>query len=316
MSEQNDITLLRIQKKLKPLIEDVIPHYLDDENKKIALEFIAYLRENKMNPVWAGIHNTWKTDYKGKCLFYIRLCIDNPYREKKQWVINPYLLHIQKYEELIIEEGLQNLLWDNVHHCKNVLTGGCNSHNCSPGRNITVLDKEIKSVCLGRQPFWFYEPDKTAINCIKKLMDFERQVRKIPNKKMLELSSPSKCQIDNLQNEKRTCVLKITNPDSWAVVLYNLSKYKNKRVTLQFSVDIKRVGTAGTLAWQLNNEDYPLVGMPIDNAPADTWHTMSGEWLGILTADFPLFFLSAYENNSKNTTYYIDNFAITITPTA
>ncbi len=158
-------------------IEYKIPTLLDGDMKMTALNFVAYLREKKMPPKYAGINNAWKIDYKGKCLLYIRLCDLNPSGEKKKWVINPYLLHIQKYEDLIINEGLQNFIWDNMHHCINVLRGGCNSHNCSPGKNITLLGKEIKSVCRGRQPVWFFDPDKTAIDCIKKLLEFEKNAR-------------------------------------------------------------------------------------------------------------------------------------------
>jgi hypothetical protein len=107
----------------------------------------------------------------------IRLCDLNPLGEKKKWVVNPYLLNIEKYEDSIVNEGLQNFIWDNTHHCINALRGGCNSHNCSPGRNITLLGKEIKNVCLGRQPVWFFEPREATIDCIKKLLELEKEAR-------------------------------------------------------------------------------------------------------------------------------------------
>ena len=47
MSEQKKVIRYTEQNKIKPMIEDVIPDFLDGDNKKIALEFIAYLRENK-----------------------------------------------------------------------------------------------------------------------------------------------------------------------------------------------------------------------------------------------------------------------------
>ena len=46
------------QKKPKPEIENVIPEYLDGDMKKTALDFVAWLRANKMNPVWASA-NIW-----------------------------------------------------------------------------------------------------------------------------------------------------------------------------------------------------------------------------------------------------------------
>jgi endo-1,4-beta-xylanase len=130
----------------------------------------------------------------------------------------------------------------------------------------------------------------------------------------INLSSTADYQIVNLTGENRINVMKVTNPDDWAVALYNLAAYKNTQITITFSADIKRVGAAGDLYWQINNGDYPSVGTPINNAEAGTWHTMSGTWTGIPTSDYPYFYLSTYYNNSDSTTYYIDNFEITITP--
>ena len=128
----------------------------------------------------------------------------------------------------------------------------------------------------------------------------------------IELSSSVAYQVVNLTGEGRTNVMKVTNPDEWAVVLYDLAAYKNTSVTITFSADVKRAGAEGTLNWQVNNDDYPSVGTPISNAPAGIWHTMSGTWTGTPTAEYPSFYLSTYQNNSDSTTYYIDNFTITV----
>jgi len=100
------------------------------------------------------------------------------------------------------------------------------------------------------------------------------------------------------------------------VALYDLTKYKGQNITITFSAEVKRVGAAGTLNWQVNNDDYPSVGTPINNATAGTWHSMSGTWTGTPSNSdgFPRLYLSTHENNSASTTYYIDNFTITVTP--
>jgi hypothetical protein len=128
----------------------------------------------------------------------------------------------------------------------------------------------------------------------------------------ISLSSPVAYQIVNLTGESRTDVMKVTNPGGYAVALYDLTAKKDTPVTITFSADVKRVGAAGTLNWQVNNSDYPSIGNPINNAPAGTWHTMSGTWTGTPTADNPSFYLSTYENNSGSTPYYIDNFTISV----
>jgi len=122
--------------------------------------------------------------------------------------------------------------------------------------------------------------------------------------------------IVNLTFEDRYDVMKVTNPNDWAVALYELADYKNKHITINFSADVKRVGAAGGLTWRINNNDsnssYPQVGDPIWDAEEGVWYHMIGSWTGIPTDDNPRIYLSAYQNNSEETTYYIDDFYILI----
>jgi len=101
---------------------------------------------------------------------------------------------------------------------------------------------------------------------------------------------------------------------NFAVAQYSLSSYKDKEITVTLSVDVRREGAAGTLNWQINNSNYPSVAA-INNAATGTWHSMSGTWKGTPTAEYPSLYLSTHENNSATTTYYIDNFTITIVET-
>ena len=51
MSEKKIISLpYKEQKAIKPKIEDLIPNHLDGDMKESALDFIAFLRKNKMAP--------------------------------------------------------------------------------------------------------------------------------------------------------------------------------------------------------------------------------------------------------------------------
>jgi len=129
-----------------------------------------------------------------------------------------------------------------------------------------------------------------------------------------QLSSAQNYQIVNLPQESRTGVIKIVNPAESQVAHYDLAAYKNQEISITFSAEIKRVGAAGNLNWQVNNSNYPSVGSSINNAATGTWHSMSGTWTGTPTSEYPAFYLSTYQNNSDQTTYYIDNFTITITP--
>jgi hypothetical protein len=128
----------------------------------------------------------------------------------------------------------------------------------------------------------------------------------------VNLYSSSNYSIINLPGESKTNVMKVVSPSNWTVAQYDLSSKKDQRITVTFSANIKRAGAAGNLNWQINNSDYPSVGNMINNASAGIWHSMSGTWTGIPTAEYPAFYLSTYENNSGSTTYYIDSFSITI----
>ena len=147
----------------------------------------------------------------------------------------------------------------------------------------------------------------------------------------LNITSPIDYSIVNLPNEGRHFVMKVDkpNPDEggWAVALYPLSvtnswfgdgfpDLKGKVVTISFGADVKRVGADGMLVWQITNSDHPFVGASIPNAKENVWYSMGGSWTGMIeepiynsdTDRYDRYFsLSSWQNNSADTTYYIDN---------
>jgi len=128
------------------------------------------------------------------------------------------------------------------------------------------------------------------------------------------LASPSGAATTNVSEGSRTGITKVeASKLDWMVATYNLSAYKDKEITITLSVEVKREGAAGNLYWQLNNSNYPII-VGMNNAAANTWHTMSGTWTGTPTNGSPVLYL----NNDKTagtTFYYIDNFTITIVET-
>lgn len=171
-----DITILSVQRKIKPKIEDVLPLYLDDKMKESALSFVAWMRENKMPLRWAGLHNAWKSVYKGKAICYVRLPRgDNDHQLKGQtWVVTPYLDNFHVYTDEIVNEGMQDFIWGNVFHCMFCRTP---CHGYPPGKDVVILEKEIMSVCRGRQLVWAYAPDETEIGTLKRLLTLEQCAR-------------------------------------------------------------------------------------------------------------------------------------------
>jgi len=171
------------QKKTKPKIESVVNEHLCGVIKDNALDFITYLRENKFNPNYAGMLNAWKVTYKGRTLCYIRLFYDDmkawsPH-DNDTWVVSLYLEHLNRYEDTLINENMQNVLWDNI---RGYCTDGCPSTKekyrpCFPGVNITLLGKEFKRVCACYPHIWTWNPNKSTLNSVKRILELERQAR-------------------------------------------------------------------------------------------------------------------------------------------
>ena len=188
MSEQKNSVFE--QKKTKPLIEDVMPNYLEGDMLKNALEFIAYLRDNKMKPVWA-ITNGWKAVYKGKTLYYIRLPLykahfkrpnqPNEISWERSWCVTPFLMNIAKYDNLITDETDKKIVTDNLYGC----VPYCNERKCHekhPETKITVCGTEIVRYCggmLDNRSLWIVNPDKAEIDSIKRFLELEKNARKM-----------------------------------------------------------------------------------------------------------------------------------------
>ena len=166
MPEPNDITLLSVQKALKPKIEEVIPLLLNGDERDAALSFVAYMRANKMQPSWTA-HNSWSANYKGKKICTIRLPLAHfPY---KHWVICPHISRWNKmissydtYKDEIERDGYEAYVWDNVNICRSCA-------NCGPGWDITVLGKDFSNIC-HNIPVWYKDPTDETIGFVKYIL--------------------------------------------------------------------------------------------------------------------------------------------------
>ena len=174
MLDINDLTLLHVQRTIKPKVEDVLPYYLDGKTLQSALDFVTFLRAEKMNPGWAGVHNAWRANNKSKPICYIRLgreWIRDTANVK--WVIVLYLNHMEDYAADIYDENWQNIIWDDLHYCRNC------AHGCFPGKTKTILGKEFSGLC---PTFYnkanFVNPDEATIKIVTRLLKLEREARK------------------------------------------------------------------------------------------------------------------------------------------
>ena len=194
MPEEKKLTILQEQRKTKPEIDGFITEYLDGDLKANALEFVAWLRANKMPPRWGGRINTWRSVCKSKQICTIQINVlhmtgghrgffDDRPGHPPCWVIRPWLDNRESYRESIMEGGLQDLIWNHARHCvfseKTTTPGlGCNpGKTCAPGRDVTVLGKTVTNNCCGYFSMQVWNPDEVTISGVKRLLEFEQKAR-------------------------------------------------------------------------------------------------------------------------------------------
>jgi len=146
----------------KPKIEDIICDVLSGDAKENALEFVAYLRENKLNPLWSAT-NAWKVNYKTYTVCFIRLHGTADYHslEKGSWHIIPF---IGEYEGSSLSDDFKEIAWAKKRTCK-----GCGQ--CALRIN-RIFGKEYDYACEGA--ILFLNPDAKAIECAKKIVELRR----------------------------------------------------------------------------------------------------------------------------------------------
>jgi len=200
MPEQKKPTVLQRQQQSKPVIDDFIDAYLDEDLRKTAMEFVAWLRESKLQPRWGGKINTWEAYCKSKSICTIRIdpwvteghhrgYYDSRPGGLPCLVIIPRLANMETYKEAIMNEGLQDIIWNNANACvyseRSPSFGmkkapGCKPGKpCAPGRPLTILGKEIRDNCCGYFSLQFWNPDDATVNSVKRLLELEQQARKV-----------------------------------------------------------------------------------------------------------------------------------------
>jgi len=168
--------------KAKQIIEDWIPEYLDGELRKSALDFVVWLRANNMKPVCSS-WGIFKASYKGKVICTIKLPNTDFHRQQRRsWAVALHLNHADEYKELVVNEGLEYVFFDNVVYCafSNGQSGiGCHQNKpCAGGKPKTILGKELKGVCCNQgYNMPVFNPDETAKNGIKRLLKLEQKAR-------------------------------------------------------------------------------------------------------------------------------------------
>lgn len=127
------------------------------------------------------------------------------------------------------------------------------------------------------------------------------------------LSDSGSSEILRSYQGKRNVLKTNGSKTQWSIVRYPLTQYKGKLITIEITADVRREGAAGSLNWQVNNApDYPSASF-IENASTGVWHSMRGRLIVTPEDNDPHLYLTNWENNSRNTVYYIADPIITIT---
>ena len=152
-----------VKKPAKPIIEDVINDTLSGDTLNNALNFIAYLRENKISPQWSAT-NAWKISYKTYTVCFIRLHGAAEYHnlDAGSWHILPF---IGEYGDDTLPDEFKEIVWANHRKCKTC--GGCSL------KLDRVFGKAFVNSCEGS--IVLKNPDERTVECAKRLIELRRQ---------------------------------------------------------------------------------------------------------------------------------------------
>lgn len=158
-------------KNSKPEMEAVLGEALCGGALKTALDLTAFLRENKMKPVWSAA-NVWKVTYKTYTVCFMRLYGAAEYHglQEGTWQMIPF---IGEYEVSALPDADKEIVWKNKRTCANC--GVC----CLQLEH--VFGKAYDHAC--EKSVVFINPDARDAECIKKLIELRKNAVKEGNAK-------------------------------------------------------------------------------------------------------------------------------------
>jgi len=155
-------------KTAKPKVEDVINEVLTGDVCEKALDFVAFLRENKLMTPWSAT-NSWKIRFKGKDVGFMSTYGTAAYRglAENSWQIcftaHKFANDDAVYgEQCTLNESQKNMVWSMLRNCQK------HPYLCNPGKSMTVFGKKLDNVC--HQWLFLVNPDAEALDCVKKMI--------------------------------------------------------------------------------------------------------------------------------------------------
>ncbi|MCL2546758.1 MAG: hypothetical protein FWE06_06135 [Oscillospiraceae bacterium] len=123
--------------KIKPQAEDAVTLHLDGETAQSALDFIEFMKENKMSlKHTSGRH--WKASYKSKGVCYMLI-------DENGWILRFSQFTRERwfvdYEHCITDAGLKEFILSKIN------PRNCPDRDCGISRNKMILGKTFDEVC-------------------------------------------------------------------------------------------------------------------------------------------------------------------------
>ena len=168
MSEKANYAPIEEQKNTKPNIEDVISDFLEGDALRNAMDFVAFLRENNMNPRWSSA-NAWRvTGKKSKPICKINLggakgAWMNHMKVGDWQIIELEGLERKYLDEFAASDEMREFVWANVRGCVR-----CSS--CGP-RKWTYIGRQFDECC----GLKFVNPDAKELELVKKIVEVNRR---------------------------------------------------------------------------------------------------------------------------------------------
>jgi len=192
MQEEKKFIPYKVQKGNRPKIEEVINYCLDGGRRQSALDFAAWLRENRM-PIKLHSSTTrgHNASYNGEWICYILMHAKDEWRDMQgkcpgnppYWTVSLVLSHLDKYLDTIRDEKLRLPPWDKFNRCKFNAYGGNGTKSCNPdkpcagGRDLSVFYGEgFDGLCAGQWPI-VKNPDEATVGIVKRLLELEQKAR-------------------------------------------------------------------------------------------------------------------------------------------
>ena len=101
----------------RPRVEEWVKYCLDGETQEQILDFVEWAREMGFK------HKIHSTSNRGHNIFYNKEYMCRMIINQKEnatpakWSITPWLIHLDKYAETVINEGLEKLPWKLDFYC-------------------------------------------------------------------------------------------------------------------------------------------------------------------------------------------------------